>query len=218
MKNNMIGKRYTFYLGNYDLKNYYYIYQISSPKMNNKTLTPYVSLSQVVEKTGRKDEKPRHDGDILMTYLGERKPDFQIKCKELVERFLEKDKAVVIENGVEFPLVEMKPDSINIQCSLVVNIRSLFRKKAYRLTPGNKVDVLYSQDTFVLYEIKGNGEKDPEKREYWFEPVGMYKTDDAEMRNPLDMTGKTFCTQHWKNLGEMSRAIKVIEWNAISEN
>ena len=217
MKNNMIGKRYTFYLSNIDLRNSYYVYQITSPRLNRKTLVPYLSLSQVVEKTGRKDERPRHDGDILMTYLGERKQDFATKCKELVSRFLEKDNAVVLENGVDFPLIEMKPESTNIQEALIVNIRSLFRKKNYRLTPGNYVDVLYSPDTFVLYKVAGKGEAGPE-REYWLEAVGLFKTDDAEMKNPLSMEGKTFSTSRWSNLGEMARAIKVMEWIAFGNN
>ena len=46
-----LGNYYPFFLNNSDLTSYHYLYQLYSPKLDEKTLTPYVSLTKVSEKT-----------------------------------------------------------------------------------------------------------------------------------------------------------------------
>ena len=76
-------------------------------------------------------------------------------------------------------------------------------------------DYLWTPTEFVVFKICGND------NEFWFEPTGVYKTTDLELKNPLDIDlsklnyPKEKFSKKTTKISDINRLIKKLEWNSF---
>lgn len=205
--NNMLGKMFPFFLGNYNLSDSYYLYQFCSPSLND-CLEPTISMTKVGEKT-RKDIPCGHDIDILTVCKGsENEVDY-------LKNVLKKIETEVVENGQNFPKIDMV-DDLTIQKTMLITLRDDLRWKNYRFFPGRKIDVLWTPFEYVVFNLAAD------KENMWLEPVAAYKNYDVEMTIPLaiDLNSLDYPKEKWvkssnTKASEINKMIKKLEWGAF---
>lgn len=208
----MLGVGYPFFLNNSNLKSSYYYYEIYSPGLSDG-LTPYLSLQKTNERIV--SEPHGHGSDILAMCLGTKK-DITTAGTALVEDILSNRDTTVIEKGREFPWFEMTEGS-DLQKALIIGLRDALRWKLYRFQSGRQLDLLYSQTEYVVFNIWG----DDGDNYFWFEPVGVYKLNDVEQKNPLNV--KLHNLEYPKGnferkpgkISEINRMLKALEWKSF---
>jgi hypothetical protein len=206
----MIGYQYPFFLNNSNLSEAYYLYQITTPGLN-EDLVPYISMTKISEKT--KSEPYGKDSDILSMCLGSRKGITPESGKEFLEGILKKENTVVKENGDKFPLVTMIPGN-NMQRSIIIGLRDSLRWKNYKFVPGRYVDLLCTSKDFVVLKICGDREA------LWFEPVAAYRVNDVNLEKPLNVDWNRINYPREKFTGtskasDINRTLKRLEWGSF---
>lgn len=209
--NNMLGKMYPFFLGNYNFPDSYYLYQFSSPCLDEE-LNPMLSFEKIGERLKGKDANTFNSGngiDVLTACSG---AGSELDYLNMITR---RENTTIVENGKNFPNIEMV-DNINIQKSIVVSMRDTIRWKYYKFFPGRKVDILWSPFEFVVFEFESD------KDFMWLKPVGIYKTFDTELSKPLDynLESLDYPKDKWEKssnsrASEINKVIKKLEWNAF---
>ena len=213
-ENCMLGAGFPFFLNNGKLGNSYYFYQIYSPKLS-EDLVPYISLTKVVEKTS--SEPWGNGNDILAMCLGSKK-NLIDAGKDLVESLLSTRDVFVESDNNNFPLIEINDANGNndVQKLLITGLRDALRWKIYRFQPGRQIDILWTPEEFVVFNICGDDNT------FYLEPDKAYKIDDVELRNPLDVDlskledypKDKFERKPWK-FSEVNRIIKSLEWRSF---
>jgi hypothetical protein len=206
----MIGYQYSFFLNNANLPEAYYLYQITTPGLDEH-LTPYISLTKISEKT--KTEPYGKDSDILSMCLGSKKGVTPEAGKELLESILKKEGTVVKENGDKFPLATMVPGN-NMQRAIIIGLRDALRWKNYKFVPGRYVDLLWTSKDFILLKICGDRDA------LWFEHVAAYRINDVNLENPLkvDWTRINYPKEKFtgtSKASDINRTLKRLEWGSF---
>jgi hypothetical protein len=208
--NNFIGRRYTFYLSNYNLPNdSFFHYQIYSPGLTYD-FDPVFSLKKLGERTkvGQSFDQER---DILSFVLGG-KENIDQRGIEWLKGAIRNDDVQIQNEGSKFPRIQMSSDR-GVQKNVICSLRDSIRRKNYRFFPGRKVDILWTPDEFVVFEFKGDD------RMTWLEPVGVYKTTDYLMIEPLPVDlGIINCESlKWEKgkIMEIGQTIRRLEWNSF---
>ena len=208
---NLLGKQYTFFLSNYDLPNdSFFIYAITSPGMMKDLETPLISLEKIGEKCkpGQGFEQGR---DILSYCLGG-KTNIDKRSIEWIKNLMRNEELFVSLDGTNFPKVEMIPDRL-VQKNLVCGLRDTIRWKYYRFFQGRKIDILWTPNEFVVFNIKGDDSH------IWFEPVGVYKNTDFRLEEPIPVDLDIINTRdlHWEKgkISEINQTIRKIEFNSF---
>lgn len=229
MTDNFLGRIYPFIISNEKQisKASHYMYQFFSPGMNLKTMAPLISMVKVSERV--RDVIPSGKNVDLVTLCSrveDKDNPGKYKVKLLPEDYLldlltKKDDIttdIVIKSGgeKEFPVFEVNEEQgTSLQKMLVVLLRDTIRWKNYRFFPGRLVDILWTKDEYVLFEII----KTEETIE--FRPKAMYKNTDIGMLNPLDVDlRKIDCSELvWKKedykASDVNKAIKKLEKNSF---
>ena len=208
----MLGTGYPFFLNNSNLKSSYYYYEIYSPGLTSE-LTPYLSLIKTNERIV--SEPHGHGSDILAMCLGTKK-DIITAGTSLVEDILSNRDTTVVEKGREFPWFEMTEGS-DLQKALIIGLRDALRWRLYRFQSGRQLDLLYTPTEYVVFDIWG----DDGDENFWFEPVGVYKLDDVEQKNPLkvDLQKLEYPRDHFERkpgkISEINRMLKTLEWKSF---
>ena len=222
LQDNMIGGYYPFFMTNEELGDTGYVYQITTPSYNKTTLRPYISLTKVCDKTfPAKGEKIiSRDNDILFYGLEEQYRESlkdehgvvdrsKINWVGQVRRAVDIKGARVIPNIQKdgFPLIEITGTDLDIQKNLILNLRNNFRWKRYKIKEGNKIDVLWTKTTFMVFDIR-EGDDDS----YRLVPCGLYRTTDISLTNNLLPENFTFESQRYsKKASEFLIGIKRLE-------
>ena len=209
---NYLGRQYTFFLSNYSLPNdSFYLYTIVSPGMMRDFSTPLISLKKVGERCKSGVQGFEQDRDIL-TYILGGKEGIDKKSTDWIKTMLHKDDLVVCLDGTSFPRVESLPEKA-VQKSLITGIKDTLRWKFYRFFPGRKLDVLWTPEETVLFDIKGDSTS------VWLEPIGVFKNTDFRMEEPLNVDLETinYKDLRWGKgkISEINQAIRRIEWNSF---
>ena len=219
--NSLIGNIYPFFLSNNKLYTdpSYYLYKVISPCLS-PDLVPYISLEKISEKTriGSQNEYYGKNSDIISMCLGNKE-----KTKErgvsYLKSILWRDNPIIDSPKDEdnFPLIEMENGN-NIQKSIIIGLRDSLRWKNYKFQEGSYVDILWGQDTFMLFKFCG----DKNKQELWIEPVGLYSNLDPGMKNPfsIDLNSVDYPKEKW-NVGdksEINRVLKKLEWESFNRS
>jgi len=194
---NLLYNYYPFYLDNkFGLGDVHYLYQLVSPTYNKKTCKPYFSLVKVSEKnTYYTQSLPLGKDSDLLTVCkngmdsirkGEQLDKDFDKVKFICDNFLkDKDLNIISNNNNEFPNIELAEDLNNeLQKTLIVGIRSYLRWKNYKLFVSRKVDILITNDEFIVADIKSDDES------IWLEPTSLYKNNDIMMTTSLENISK----------------------------
>lgn len=213
--NSMIGEVYPFFLSNSNLEDSYYLYRIYSPKLS-EDLIPYISLEKISEKT--KNEPYGHGTDILSICLGSKK-NIEVNSVKLLSELLKKESPEIKGNNLEFPLIKLENGN-NIQKSIIIGLRDLLRWKIYKFQPGRFVDILWTPNQFIVFEIKGG---DKEEDEIYLEPKGVYNNMDLNLEKPLDIDLNTIDYPKTKWSGkykasEINRLLKKLEWESFNRS
>ena len=229
--NTMLGKEYSFFLGNEVFGESYYSYQIYSPGLSSDC-TPLVSLTKVNEKVvpvmgwdyDAKDENGNpvpillpngKDSDILQYLMGPKKIGKKMN-QSYLKTLLRKEGIEITAKNNKFPDVKMEIDdsSNTIQKTIIISLRDAIRWKSYKFKAGNKIDLLYSPTEFIVFEFK-----ETENQELYLSPVAVYKNYDVEMKNPLkvDLTKLKYPTGKWTKdkFSDMNISFKFYEWESF---
>lgn len=220
--NSMIGNVYPFFLSNkINTDHSYYLYQVVSPKLSSD-LIPYISLSKISERT-KTNSSNEHYGsgiDIISACLGiGNKNKTKERAVSYLKSVLWKENPIIdLPEDYGFPLIEMESGN-NIQKSIVIGLRDSLRWKNYRFQEGNFIDILWGTDTFMVFKIK----EDKEKQEIWLEPIGLYNNMDPNMKNPLpvDLGSIEYPKERWSvsdksKISELNRVLKKLDWESFS--
>lgn len=220
--NSLIGNVYPFFLSNNKLATdpSYYLYQVVSPKLS-PDLIPYISLKKISEKTkvGSPNEFYGHENDVISTCLGN-KDKAKDRSVSYLKSILWRDSPIIDSPTSQdgFPLIEMENGN-NIQKSLIIGLRDSIRWKNYKYQDGFYIDILWNQNSFMLFKICG----EKSRKEVWIEPVGLYSNMDPGMTNPLsiDLEAVDYPRDRWnledKNkISEMNRVLKKLEWESFN--
>ena len=223
LTDNMIGGYYPFFMTNEELGDTGYVYQLITPSYNKATLRPYITLTKVCDKTfAPKGEKIiSRDNDVLFYGIDDqykeslKNEDGNIDRTKInwvgqVRRAIDVKGARVIPNSQKdgFPLIEITGYDTDIQKNLILSLRSNFRWRRYKIKPGNKIDVLWTRTTFMVFEICAGSEG------YYLKPCGLYKNEDLSLRHNLlpDNFGETFESGEYpKKISDFLAKIKYIE-------
>lgn len=215
----MLGRYYPFFLSNTNLGDAHYLYQLYSPKVDEKTLTPYVSLTKVSERTYDKQTQPEgSDLDLIRVCTGKK----QITPGDAAEYI---DIAVKhawgkmhYDEGTDnFPYVEMNENNQFNQRTLVVTLKDCLRWKNYRFYPGRLVDVLWTKDEFTLFEIC------EDDTTLFLKPLNvLYKNTDTGMSNPKEynFADNGFVSEHIDKTkptkaSDLNKYIRSLEWGSF---
>ena len=209
---NFLGRQYTFFLSNYDLPNdNFYLYQIVSPGMMRDLETPQISLKKVGEKCKSGQQGFEQDRDILTYCLGG-KDGIDKKSVDWIKNLMRNENLFVGLDGTNFPRIEALEDR-SVQKNVICGLRDTIRWKFYRFFQGRKLDILWTPNETVLFDIKGNDAN------VWLEPVGVFKNTDFRMEEPLNVDLSTInCRDlHWEKgkISEINQTIRRIEWNSF---
>ena len=226
----LIGNKYPFFLNNSNLKESFYLYQVTTPKMLSD-FTPLLTLTKVGEKTVKGQfcatEEHMNHADIISTLLRLRnKKDLAKVAAEYLETEIlnreeqernGKDVVEVYENGYDFPLFEMD-NSSNTTKAVIVGLRDALRWSRYRFYPGNYVDMLVSPTQFAVLKVvkaEGDGVK--------LTITGVYNNTDVTLSNPLnvDLASVDFPKDVFEGktrASELNRALRAFEWRSFDNN
>ena len=209
---NFLGRTYTFFLSNYDLPHdSFYLYTIVSPGMMRNLETPMISLKKVGEKCKSGIQGFEQDRDILTYCLGG-KDGIDKKSTDWIKSVVHKDDLIVCLDGTNFPMIESLPER-TVQKSVITGIRDTLRWKFYRFFPGRKLDILWTPEEIVLFDIKGDDTS------VWLEPTGVYKNTDFRLEEPLNVDLETinYRDLRWEKgkISEINQSLRRIEWNSF---
>lgn len=215
-----LGRYYPFFLNNAELSSGHYLYQLYSPKVDEKTLTPYVSLTKVSEKTINNPGFPEGtDLDLLKICTG-RKQLTEKEAAEYLDTMAKKvwGKMHYDEGSNKIPYVEMLDNQFH-QKTLVSILRDSLRWKLYRYTPGRFIDVLWTKDEFTVFEIC------EDETTLYLKPLNvLYKTTDTNLDHPhpYNLEENGFVSEHWDKTkpmraSDINKYIRNIEWNSFSK-
>jgi hypothetical protein len=216
--NCMIGRYVPFFLTNgANSIPQYYLYAIDSPGLS-KNLYPYITLKKIGERTNPHSYPSSGGNDILRLFVPEEEAGSRKRmdwCVVLVLFELFKKFNVTIEkNGRNFPLIEYKGDT-HIQKTLVTGLRSLLRFNNYKLSHGKVLDILWTADEYVVFDIKNYN-----KNVISLEPKAVYEITDVNRENPLNVDLSKFnyfegrriqLEDGWKITKELDDEIKKLE-------
>lgn len=205
----LIGHQYPFFLSNTKLSDSYYLYQVTTPTLS-PDLVPYISLTKISEKT--KTDASGKTSDILSVCMGNKKSSQGTKA-EFLKTLIRNEELVIVEEGKEFPWIEMMLGN-NMQKSLIVCLRDSLRWKNYKFTPNHYVDLLWTSKDYLVFKIMGDGNS------IWIEPVSAYRNTDVEMKNPIsvDWSRINYPKEHFTGFAkasDLNRALKRLEWNSF---
>lgn len=214
-----LGRYYPFFLTNSDLRTAHYLYQLYSPKVDEKTLVPFVSLTKVSEKTSEIPNLPDgSDLDIIRVCIGRK----QITEQEAAEYLDTVAKRVWgkmhFDNGSDkLPYVEILDNQFH-QRTLISVLRDSLRWKIYRYFPGRFIDVLWTKDEFTVLEIC------EDETTIYLKPLNvLYKNTDTNLSDPhpYNLEENGFVTEHWDKTkpmraSEINKYIRNLEWNSFS--
>lgn len=221
----LLGRYYPFFTTNTELGDSGYIFQVTTPGYNKKTLKPYFSLSKVAERTPKKFESDETEV-IYLTFPEEFKEGLKnekgfidkkkVVWEEQVKRLIgSSTKVVPSEEAGKFPLLEYSGGHDNqAQINLIVNLRNNLRWKTQRISKGNKIDVLWTKNQFAVFEIDGDNEN------YWLKPVGLYKNNDLMLMRNL-FTGELpgFTEEKYaRKIGIFLGKIRDLEFASFTRN
>lgn len=209
---NFLGRTYTFFLSNYDLPNdNFYLYQIVSTGMMKDLSTPLISLKKIGEKCKTGQQGFEQDRDILTYCLGG-KSCIDKKSIEWIKNVMRNENLFVGLDGTNFPQIEALEDR-SVQKNIICGLRDTIRWKYYRFFQGRKLDILWTPNETVLFNIMGDDKM------IWLEPTGVYKCTDFRMEEPLNVDLETINTKdlRWEKgkVSEINQAIRKIEWNSF---
>ena len=220
LKNSLIGNYYPFFLSNSGIDDSFYLYQVVSPGLKN--YVPTVSLEKVGEKTKKGDysgtEKDMRSTDLFAFLFGTRENLLELEKKYLENNVFFKNKTKIFINNskpTEFPEVELGMDNNN-QKAMIINIRDDIRWKSYKFSPGYSVDVLWTPNSIISFQIQGDNNK------IWLDPQYMFYTSDPWKANViypdwdesvLKIKNHTFSGDN--RASGLNRFIKQLEWNAF---
>jgi len=221
----LLGRYFPFFTTNTELGDSGYIFQVTTPGYNKKTLKPYISLSKVAERTNRKGESDETDV-IYLTFPEEFKDGLKndkgivdrkkIVWEEQVKRLTgPTTKVVPSETYGKFPLIEYNGShDTQSQVNLIVNLRNNLRWKTQRISKGNKIDVLWTKNQFAVFEIDGDNES------YWLKPIGLYKNNDLMLtKNLLQVELPGFVEEKYaRKIGIFLGKIRDLEFASFSRN
>lgn len=180
----LIGLYYPFFTTNNNLGDSGFIFQVTTPSYNKKTLKPYLSLSKVAEKTDRKGGECDETDLIYITFPEEFKEGLKnekgkvdrkkINWEEQVKRLIGPVNTKIVPNKDSrmFPLFELNSYDNTAQINLIVNLRNNLRWKTQRISKGQKLDLLWTKTQFIVVEIDGDNDN------FWLKPIGLYKNND----------------------------------------
>lgn len=234
MTDNFLGRIYPFIISNEKQlpKASHYVYQIYSPGVNPKTQNPLISMVKISERT--RDVIPSGKNVDLIT-LCSRVEDkdnpgkYKVKLKPedyLFNLLLRKDDVtttdIKIQSGgeKEFPVFEVDDENNErcmIQRQIVTLLRDAIRWKNYRFFPGRKVDILWTKDEYVVFDIVRNEEEGTIE----FKPSAVYKNTDVGMLEKLNVDlSKINCEDlKWKKdeykASEVNQTIRRLEKNSF---
>lgn len=211
-KNSLLGNYYPMFLNNSNLGSSVYLYQLSTPGLNNNCV-PLISIDKVGEITRHNDfsstESSMKSIDVLSVLLEHSDDNIESRGVELLKTLLKWENPVVVGRGSEsFPGIEIGMDN-NLQISLIVNLRDELRWRCYRFNPGRLIDILWSKDTFAVFKIEGDNDS------ISLTPVALYKNIDISMKNPIPYDFKNYTPVSFSGktkTSDMNRAIKKLEW------
>lgn len=182
--NSLIGLYYPFFTTNNNLGDSGFIFQVTTPGYNKKTLKPYLSLSKVAEKTDRKGGECDETDLIYITFPEEFKEGLKnekgkvdrkkINWEEQVKRLVGPVNTKIVPNKDSrlFPLFELNSYDNTAQINLIVNLRNNLRWKTQKISKGQKLDLLWTKTQFIVVEIDGDNDS------FWLKPIGLYKNND----------------------------------------
>ena len=180
----LIGLYYPFFTTNNNLGDSGFIFQVTTPSYNKKTLKPYLSLTKVAEKTDRKGGECDETDLIYITFPEEFKEGLKnekgkvdrkkINWEEQVKRLIGPVNTKIVPNKDSrmFPLFELNSYDNTAQINLIVNLRNNLRWKTQRISKGQKLDLLWTKTQFIVVEIDGDNDN------FWLKPIGLYKNND----------------------------------------
>lgn len=238
----MMGKEFTFFLGNEQFGESYYSYQIYSPGLSDDHKL-IVSLAKVTERVPVKEVSDKNkkgeihvsttlphgkDVDLLSFLTGAIPAKWDAKkqlnyFKNLLNRGDEETIEVVapINKNKDFPGIkaDIYDKYNNNQRTLIINLRDNLRWRFYSFEPGKKFDLLYSTTEFVVVELK----EDANTKEYYLEPIAVYKNTDVDMKNPLkvdldnlELSGLRWTTDKAKEKRNINKSLKIYESNSFT--
>lgn len=212
---NLLGKNVPFFLNNANLAESHYLYQVYSPSITDD-LTPTLSLTKVSENTLAHpvNSTAGNDLDIVAVCTGS-KANEKSALNFISTSVKLNDGVIAVGQGDDkLPYILADVTNSGIK-SYIIGLRDALRWKNYRFIPGRFIDILWTENEFIVFEICGD------KNSMWLVARAAYKTNDTALQDPLnvDLSGITIDTKWSKAPGkvsEMNRAIKQIEWGCFS--
>lgn len=217
--NSLIGLYYPFFTTNNNLGDSGFIFQVTTPGYNKKTLKPYLSLSKVAEKTDRKGGECDETDLIYITFPEEFKEGLKnekgkvdrkkINWEEQVKRLIGPVNTKIVPNKDSrlFPLFELNSYDNTAQINLIVNLRNNLRWKTQKISKGQKLDLLWTKTQFIVVEIDGDNDN------FWLKPVGLYKNNDLSLVHNLlgdELPGWTE-EKYGRKIGVFLNSLKELE-------
>ena len=217
--NSLIGLYYPFFTTNNSLGDSGFIFQVTTPGYNKKTLKPYLSLSKVAEKTDRKGGECDETDLIYITFPEEFKEGLKnekgkvdrkkINWEEQVKRLIGPVNTKIVPNKDSrlFPLFELNSYDNTAQINLIVNLRNNLRWKTQKISKGQKLDLLWTKTQFIVVEIDGDNDN------FWLKPVGLYKNNDLSLVHNLlgdELPGWTE-EKYGRKIGVFLNSLKELE-------
>lgn len=217
--NSLIGLYYPFFTTNNSLGDSGFIFQVTTPGYNKKTLKPYLSLSKVAEKTDRKGGECDETDLIYITFPEEFKEGLKnekgkvdrkkINWEEQVKRLIGPVNTKIVPNKDSrlFPLFELNSYDNTAQINLIVNLRNNLRWKTQKISKGQKLDLLWTKTQFIVVEIDGDNDN------FWLKPVGLYKNNDLSLIHNLlgdELPGWTE-EKYGRKIGVFLNSLKELE-------
>lgn len=195
LENNLIGGYYPFFTTNTNLEDGGYVYQTMSPTYNKTTLKPYFSMTKVCDRTfAPKGEKiVSRDVDVIYNTLDEQyieslkneegvidrsRINWVAQVKKLVG--IKGTRVLPLQPRESFPMVEINGYDIDIQKNLILNLRYMVKWRKYRIKPGEKVDILWTKNQFLVCGICSHPSGG-----FQLEPIGLYMNNDIAMKDNL---------------------------------
>lgn len=209
----ILNKNFTFFMTNeFGVKNYY-MYKLVSPALSPDFI-PYCSLRKVSERTTA-GTATGADIDLLQELRGDKERKKTIEnAQTYLERLLERDKPIIDQPKTENEIPYIEMENIQTVRNMIITLRDAVRWKKYRFQPGKFIDILWTQNTYLIAKIMGD------EKEIWLEPVAIYRNDDPEMTNEIKtqalpaklLKGQRFTGD--KRASDLNREIKYLEWEA----
>lgn len=210
----ILNKNFTFFMTNdFGVKNYY-MYQLVSPALSPDYI-PYCSLRKISERIAFEGTASGADIDLIQELRGDKDRRKTVEnAVAYLEKLMERDRPIIDQPKTENEIPYLEMDSIQAVRSMIITLRDAVRWKKYRFQAGKFIDILWTQNTFLIAKIMGDD------KEIWLEPVAIYRNDDPEMKNEVKnqaLPEKLLKGQHFtgdKKASDLNREIKYLEWEA----